>query len=491
MGSAIMMTALPSSSVRETSSHRYNLTAPVALLAFFITIPLLFSFEIAGLRLSPIRIYLLCAFLPTSLALFSRRAGPILAADLTMAGFALWIVVSLLINDGLAQLPNSVMTAIELYGGYLLGRVLIRNPQDFGRMTSIYLGILLILLPLVFIELLTGRIVLNEILGVTSLADAGQRMGLWRSQSGFEHPILYGLFCSSLAATIFYVYRQSGLVTTLLRLGLVATMTFMSLSSAPLLSLVAQVGLILWDRVTRGSWWLLIMLILLAYFAVAMASNRPPLNVFLTYATFDPTTAWTRLEQWGYGTVAVMDHPILGLGVGEKWTDIEKPLWLGDSVDSFWLLTAMRYGFVGFCLLAFSLLLLIGSVARERMTSKALRDMRSGYLISVVGIIFMLATVHIWGAVSIFIFFFIGSGAWLSDAARLEGPEATSRMTVKTDDLMARSAPNSRKTDLPTTRYAQDHQRYRGTPDLSFGAASPEQRPHKLQARICGPGQKI
>lgn len=329
-------------------------TAPWALILFFVAMPALFSFYIGGIRLNPIRLYLLIAFVPTLLALFSGRAGRVLAADAVMAGFGLWIIISLLADDGMSQLPNSVMTAVELYGGYLLGRVLVRGPADFRLMIKAYLGVMLFLLPFAVTEFLTGRLVLHEVfshLGQTvwKPESSYDRGGFARTMSGFEHPILYGLFCSSLAATVFYVYRGLGQI---LRVGLIFAMTLFSLSSAPLLSLGIQVSLVLWDKLTRGRWVLLILLAALGYGLLDLVSNRTPLVIIISYLTFDPWTAWTRIAQWDYSTVAVMDHPLFGMGMSNAWQEIYKPRWLTDSVDSFWLVIAVRHGLVGLALVA-------------------------------------------------------------------------------------------------------------------------------------------
>jgi hypothetical protein len=455
-------------------------TAPKVLLAFFITLPLMFSFQVAGLRLSPVRLFLLLSFLPSLGALFAGRAGKIIAADVFMTAFAVWVFVSLLINDGMSQLPNAGMTAVELLGGYLLGRVLVRNAEDFRLMTRIYLGCLVVLLPFAAFEFLTGRILLHEIyahLGQTAWKPSSSynRWGFARTMSGFDHPILYGLFCSTLASTIFYVYHRAGRMT-LVRLCLVGVMTFLSLSSAPLLSFVIQTGLVLWDKITRGRWVLLIVLLAVVYVALSVLSNRGPIILLISYATFDPWTAWTRIVQWDYGTVAVMNHPILGLGMGQKWLTVEKPWWITDSIDNFWLVIAMRHGLVGIGLLLGAIALLLQRVIRTRLTSEMLRDYRTGYVIAVAGLCFVLVTVDIWGAVSVFTFFFLGAGAWLIDAGTREaaeqplaadGPQSRADLQVAPSyakRFPPQSIPSHAPADLsggarPMTRFAQDHVR--------------------------------
>ena len=435
-------------------------TAPWALLAFFITLPLVISFDIVGIRLTPIRLFLLISFLPALVLLLSGRAGRVLGADFAMGAFGLWVVISLLVNDGLGQLPNAVMTAIELSGGYLLGRVLIRNAYDYRLMTRIYLGCLLALLPFAVYEFTTGRILLHEIyahFGETAWkpSSSTDRWGFARTMSGFEHPILYGLYCSILASTIYYSYGRSRILA-LPWLGLIVGMTFLSLSSAPLLSLLVQAGLITWGKITKGRWLVLIVLAVLAYLAVVLFSHRTPITILINYVTFDSETAWTRIAQWQYGSKAALDNPVLGLGMGAKWATVARPSWLSDSIDDFWLLNAMRYGLVGLGFLVLAIGLLLAAVTRTRGLPPLLKDYRTGYVIGIAGLAFVLATVHIWGAVSVFAFFFLGSGAWLTAAGdRAEGETGTvTPETLHPTEPAARGA-------RPTTRFAQDRTRPR------------------------------
>lgn len=401
-------------------------TASPVLLAFLFTLPILFSFEIAGLRLSPIRIFLLVACIPSIIALFNGRAGTVLWQDLAMFAFCLWVVLSLLVNDGLPQLANAGMTAIELFTGYVLGRLLIRNGADFRNLVRFYIWCLLLLLPFALVEFLTGRMLLHEIFSLFGQTEwkgpsSAPRWGLNRTMSGFNHPILYGLFCSMLASVLFYTYRHEG-KGLFLRMSLVGALTFMSLSAAPLLALAVQAGLILWDLVTKAKWRLLIALVVLAYVLVDSLSNRTPITILINYVTFDPLTAWTRIAQWNYGTVAVWDHPIFGLGMGEKWATVNRPFWVSDSIDNLWLLTAMRYGLVGVVLLLLSIALMLWRIIRAKDLPEAIRDSRRGYVIGVVGLCFVLCTVHVWGSVSVFVFFFLGAGTWIADPVMATAP---------------------------------------------------------------------
>ena len=109
----------PSADRTGSRSGAGQTTAPWVLLMFFLSLPLLMSFDISSIRVTPIRAFLLISVLPTALIVLSGRAGRVLGADYAMGGFALWVVISLLVNDGLGQLANAVMTAQEAGRKYI------------------------------------------------------------------------------------------------------------------------------------------------------------------------------------------------------------------------------------------------------------------------------------------------------------------------------------------------------------------------------------
>ena len=79
----------------------------------------------------------------------------------------------------------------------------------------------------------------------------------------------------------------------------------------------------------------------------------------------------------------------------------------------------MRYGLpaLGFVWLglAWHAVRIIG---RRGLTEEA-ASYRRGYLFAAAGLVFVLATVHIWGSVAVFVMFYFGAGAWFyaGDAA--------------------------------------------------------------------------
>ncbi|PQO22978.1 hypothetical protein C2I36_10115 [Rhodobacteraceae bacterium WD3A24] len=427
------------------------------LAMFLLTLLLPIQLEVASLRLSPYRFYLLLATIPFALALVTGRGGRVVPADWAMFLAVVWIFLSLVYHHGTANIPYAGITGVELFGGYLAGRLLIRTPQDYRRFIRYFLTALLLLAPFAAVELFTGRMIISELLSrvfTVGANEEGTRLGLSRVQAVFQHPILWGLFCSLAAANVFYVYKGR-LARIALRMSLVIGMTFSSLSAGPLLSVLFQTLLVIWHFLTGGRWWLLISICIGLYILVDLASNRTPVTILISYATFNPVSAWYRINIWEYGTAEVMRHPLLGIGLN----DWQRPAWMvHPTVDNFWLLMAMRYGLPALGLLIVGLVANLAAIVRARL-DEAGRTLRNGYLIALAGVMLTLGTVHIWDALLAAIMFYIGAGAFFytapEPAAKVDqtGPPPASRRGA--EDSPTRSpeaAGDPRRRPLPYTR---------------------------------------
>ena len=236
---------------------------------------------------------------------------------------------------------------VELVGGYFLGRVLVRDAMDYKRMVRIMIYTMIFLAPFALIELKTGRLVIPDLLRpffdtIHRGRSAYGRWGLERVYTVFDHPILFGLYFSVIMVNIFYMVKHN-IFGRIMGAAFAFGMTFMSLSSAPLLSCGMQFLLIGWDKITKGKWKALIIMSVFLYVLIDSLSNRTPVTILIETMTFNASTGWTRIAIFESGIRAVQNSPFVGIG----FNDWPRPHWLTSSVDNFWLLTAMRYGFVG------------------------------------------------------------------------------------------------------------------------------------------------
>ena len=120
---------------------------------------------------------------------------------------------------------------------------------------------MLVLFPFAFIEFAFHRSLIDMAMGRGGGGGGagGFRLGFRRVSCVFPHPILFGVFCSIFIANFFYVFYRSPW-GRLWKMGLAMFMTFMALSSGPLLAMLVQLMLIGWERLLRlfppnGSCW--------------------------------------------------------------------------------------------------------------------------------------------------------------------------------------------------------------------------------------------
>ncbi|SHF86272.1 O-Antigen ligase [Loktanella atrilutea] len=419
-----------------------QLSAPLLIL-FMITLLTPIAFEIAGVRLSPNRIFLLIVIFPYAARIISGQIGRFTAVDLLFVLHGVWIFIALIAVHGTNRIPFAAITAVELIGGYFVGRVLIRDITGYRLLFRIMMIALIVLLPFALVEAVTGKLIIPDLLRPVFQTpfrgdSAYGRMGLERVYVVFDHPILWGLFCSLTLANFIKMARGN-----LLKIGFGASLsiftTMLSLSSAPLMACGLQLSMLAWGWIMRGRWKLLLILTVVGYVVIDLLSNRTPVTILIDTLTFNPGTGYTRIAIFDAGWAAVKGSPFFGIG----FNDWPRPFWVTASVDNFWLLTAMRYGFVGVSFLVLALLSHFVLMARARITDPQALAIRIGHAIALAGISFTMVTVHVWGTMSVFVMFYIGAGAWMYAYAPQDGHDDITAQTevAASGPLYSRFAP--------------------------------------------------
>ena len=429
-----------------------KLPFPVKL--YFLSLALPLEFNAGTILLTGVRTILLILFIPMVIKLLLGRYGRIIWTDILFFLFCPWIIYTLHLNTPDEAFSFGGSVGIEFYGGYLLGRAYIRTPQAFAGMCKALFWVITLTLPFAIYETQTGHapipIFLNKIPGFFSLVDfyneaAGMRMGLERAQVIFEHPIHYGLFCSTAFALAFTGFK--GQISTQMRylLGLIVSMgVFFSVSSGAMLPMILQFMLIFWawalDKVP-SRWIIFMALTALAYTVVAAISNRTPIQVFLSYATFSPHNAYWRVLIFEWGMKNVWMHPLYGLGLND-W--VREWFMHGSSVDNFWLLNTMRYGIPGFALIALGFVLPIWNIAWHPLVEgSTIWLFRRAWMITWVGLVLTLCTVDVWAAILSYVSFLFGAGIWFLSVEQTTDthPERLIRQRAPTDRMPGSQAP--------------------------------------------------
>ena len=132
-------------------------TAPLLLALFLFVLLLPLNFSLGGLGLTPIRVMLLLAFVPLLVRWLTGAAGRVTTGDVLIALHCLWVALALVVVHGPDRIPFAGITIIEIFGSYLLGRLLVRNATDYRLLFRNFLIALVILAPFVAVEMVTSR----------------------------------------------------------------------------------------------------------------------------------------------------------------------------------------------------------------------------------------------------------------------------------------------------------------------------------------------
>ncbi len=417
-----------------TNSRRiFGVPAAVAIFFVAMMLPTAVSVNLGGLRLSAYRVVLIVMILPMLVQLLSGRKGRVHIFDLLVVAHCGWAVLALINWGGLAQgIESGGIYVVEFAGAYLLGRLYIRSYADFAAVARAYVVLVVATLVFTVPEALTGIHILHDgisgAMGGPLAPFIEPRMGLERTFGPFDHPILYGVFSASAFSLAYFVVAERRLLNPrgMAQVAGVVLATFMSASGGPYVVLMMQGFVAGWERVlgkVKGRWAALFTLFGLTYLAIDLFSTKTPFHVFVNYFTFSKQSAYNRILIFEYGTAEVARHPIFGIGLG----DWERPVWMSDSMDNFWLVTAVRYGVPALLLLLGLLLGLVYTAGRRRDLPVEWRRARHAWAFTLFGIAVAAATVHLWNALFVLFLFLIGAGAWLLDAR----PDEVRRQTPK------------------------------------------------------------
>jgi hypothetical protein len=397
---------------------------PVLLLIAAFLCPTEFSLYLDTLRLPPHRVALLI-FLPLALMkLMQQRGMRVRMFDLAFITFNVWTVGVYMHHLGQTEgLIYGGSLALEGLGGYLVARAWVRDVDVFqATLKTMMIAIAvagLIALP----ETLLGKNFTHDFLrsvtGYVHPTAIEKRLGLTRAYGSFDHPIHYGTFCAALMAMFWFAAKNTAQRRN--RTLLLAGATFLGLSSAPILCMLLQVAMLVWERATRGMasrTGLTLAAMTMAYIGASLVMERSPINLIATGMTLDSWTGFYRLQIWEHGLTNVYASPWVGIGLND-WV---RPWWMVSStVDAFWLVIAMRQGVPA----AFILLLAVGLIMRAvvtrgiRQKDVARRRLARGWIMSLIALSLVGTTVHFWNVLYTFFFFVVGMGGWLADAKRL------------------------------------------------------------------------
>ncbi len=427
------------------------------------------SFFLAGARFTPYRAFLLIAFVPLLIQFLRGAAGRFTNVDLLVILYGAWITMSMLVHLGVERIDFIVIQLVEAICGYLVGRVLVRNAAEYRVFFRCFFWGLLALLPFAILEMLTKTNLTSQIAGTVlqpyPVTTVPQRFGLNRAQSAFEHPILFGLFCSLGFANALCIFKGEK-TQRMFWTGVVFLTTFTALSSAPLLAIFIQTAMLTWDRIVqaaRSKWFLLVAVGGGLFLFLELVTPNGAVDFLISTVTLNPASGNYRLETFRYVFAAIARYPLFGV---DDFADVGLPWWHTGSIDNFWLVTAIEMGLPAalflFCAIVLHLIRTITTTGLDETAS----TYRTGHFIAIPGLIFLLVTVHIWGAANVMIMAYIGAGAWIYAPQTAQDPQPRRRAAAAAQEEPPPAKPPAGKPQpvrAPAAEAARDRTKVRGS----------------------------
>jgi hypothetical protein len=380
--------------VRSTIPHRISWAVPLLLMG--IVLPSGLQVLIAGAKLTPTRIALILLLMP-ALAQLLQPTRRLLLSDGLAGTLALAMVGAAAYAAGPQSAFSAVAEALDFVGAYFVARAFVLEPpavQQFIRLVKAFTAIAICV---AVADVLTGHWIVREIMATLlpqpdafvddgkSSAD-GVRAGLRRAIATFDHPILYGVFCSLAAAIVLF-----STASPIKRLSWACLCFFgglLSLSSAAVMGMVLVVSSYVYDRLLcRFPWrWHLLWIGAGMFLVAVTAVTNNPLSWLLSHATLEPQTGFYRLMIWDAVSAQVWQSPLTGAGF------VTFGYYLLDrTVDSVWLVTSLHYGIPVTILLIVLNLSAMLPVPGLRST-----EIQRGFTIACMVFLFTGLTVHFW-----------------------------------------------------------------------------------------------
>lgn len=369
---------------------------PAFLALMGIVIPSDLQLSIAGAKLTAGRIGIVVLLIPAISKLF-QRGRHMLLSDFFACATGAWIIGAAAYVDGTASLPSASVEALEFVGGYFVARGLFFGPAALITLIRLLKVLAFMTIVVAMVDTVSGRWIVSDTLAsiVHTPPLAPQYRGnLVRAISTFDHPILFGVFCSLVAALL--LYSEPSVMRRTLYVGLCLLGCTLSMSSAALMSFSIVLAAYFYDlQMRQYPWrWSALSIGLAMLLLVVLVTSDHPLGWLLSHLTLDPQSGYFRLLIWDAALDRISQAPITGF----SFTALNHYI-LDTTIDTVWLVFSLRFG------IPMILFLFLTNVAafwpsrkdfKNQHEQSYMDDMRPAFTTMIVMFMFTGLTVHFW-----------------------------------------------------------------------------------------------
>jgi hypothetical protein len=372
---------------------------------------------IAGAKFTAGRMGVVLLFLPALGMLCQRGRGTVLS-DLFAFLTAAWILCAAVYTTGAGSISSAGAESLEFIASYVVGRAFFFGPAALNAFVRVLKVLAAAAIILALIDVLTGRWAAHDVAAAmfgTSALGPVFREGVVRATSTFDHPILFGTFCSLISAI--FLFWETNSLRRIIFVALCFVGCVVSRSSAALMCFMIIIAAYAYNNLMLQirARWVALWTIFATILAVIFLVSEHPIGWVISHLTLDPVTGYYRILIWDAALDRISQSPVAGYSLQLFNQNI-----LDSTVDCVWLVVALRFG------IPTSVFLFLTNVTAflpaKRSYQMQVRNTfaeRMSLAFTIVLLMFMFAglTVHFWNYMWIFWGVCIGMRASLREMA--------------------------------------------------------------------------
>ena len=395
----------------QVAGRRHVFAAWLALIGLIIPAAEV-TFNMGGVKFTVGQLGIMLLLMPALVTLL-QKSRSFVVSDFFVCATAGWMVVAGIMAPGSASFSSSAAESIEFAGGYFVARAFFFGPLAIQTFVNVLKILACTAVVLGIADSVSGRLLIHDIVAPffnVEPIDYQVRGNMIRATSTFDHAILFGAFSCLVGTILLHSERDTGKRIFYVCVCLLGCI--LSWSSSSLMAFSIVLAAYTYNRIMhrhKNRWvifWSIIAVLLIAFF---ITSNNP-MGWIISHLTLDPESGFYRLMIWDAVFAKVSDSWFFGFGFNPFGNWI-----LDTTVDSVWLVFALRFGVPTVALLFLSNVtaFLPTKKARERrirnedtFTASAIdnnmADLSRGFTTVLVMFMFIGLTVHFWNYVWIF-----------------------------------------------------------------------------------------
>jgi hypothetical protein len=421
--------ALPKLALRGSSQpvawRRNAFAAWLALIGLIIPAAEV-TFNMGGVKFTVGRLGIILLLLPAFVTLLQKPRKFVLS-DVFVCATASWMFSAGVLAPGSGSFSSSAAEGVEFAGGYFVARAFFFGPLALQTFIKVLGTLACASIILAIADSISGRLFVHEIVGPffnVEPIDYQMRGGMVRAASTFDHAILFGAFSCLVGTILLHSEQNAG--KRIFYVGFCLLGSILSWSSSSLMAFFIVFAAYIYNRAMHrhtqrwAIFWSICAALLLVFF---VASNNP-MGWIISHLTLEPESGYYRLMIWDAVFAKLSDSWYFGFGF------ISFDNWILDAtVDSIWLVFALRFGVPAVVLLFLSNVTSVLQSNQSRSNRNGNGPTARGYMANMstafttVLCMFMFIglTVHFWNYMWIFWGICIGTRASLREWCLAEG----------------------------------------------------------------------